>query len=64
LFFFYEKNEKICIFKYFIIIRVFAGAEPEDPSPLEAGLGVQLLLPDIIWGRGQVHGSGGGDGDA
>jgi len=40
---------------------VGAGLGPGDPSLVRAGLDVQLLPPNIVWGLGRVHGSGDGD---
>jgi len=43
--------------KYFMKNRIFRG-EGGD------GVGCSIFTFNMVWGRGRVHASGGGDGDA
>jgi len=59
--------KKYAFFKYFIKDRVFAGgggSGARRPVPIGAEIGCSIFSSDMVWGRGRVHGSGGGDGDA
>jgi len=47
--------------------RVFAGgggAEAGRPVPIGGGVEFSNFTPNMIWGRGRVHGSRGGNRDA
>ena len=61
--------KKYAFFKYFIKNRVFASGRwggAGRPVPIGGGVGCSIFTPNIVWGRGrgQVHGSRGGDEDA
>jgi len=58
--------KKYAFFKYFIKNRVFSGGGGGGsgrPVSIGGGVGCSIFTPNMVWGQGRVHGSGGGDVD-